>query len=66
MIIGCLTGNGKRPPLDGSYAFYAAGVTDPLPPDLRPDRAPDGERARSEKPGWTSCSSSVRSVLSTA
>lgn len=42
MIIGCLTGNGKRPPLDGAYAFYAPGVTDPLAPDLRPDRAPGG------------------------
>ena len=39
MNIGCLTGNGRRSPVDGSYAFCAPGVTDSLAPDLQPDRA---------------------------
>ncbi len=40
MIIGCLTGNGKRPPVDGAYAFHAPGLIDPLIPDLQSDRTP--------------------------
>ena len=40
MIIGCLTGNGKRSPIAGSYAYCAPGLTLPLAPDLAPDRAP--------------------------
>ena len=38
MTIGCLTGNGKRSSIDGTYAFHAPGVIDPLAPDLAPDR----------------------------
>ena len=42
MVIGCLTGNSKRPPLDGTFAFYAPGLTDLLAPDLHPDHVPGG------------------------
>ena len=38
MNIGCLTGNGRRSPVEGSYAFCAPGVIDSLAPDLQPDR----------------------------
>ena len=40
MIFGCLSGNGKRPPIEGAYSFCAPGLTIPLSPDLQPDRAP--------------------------
>jgi hypothetical protein len=40
MMIGCLTGNGKRPPIDGTYAFHVLGLVDTLPPDLQADRTP--------------------------
>ena len=46
MVIGCLTGNGKRVPIQGDYTFCAPGLTDPLPPDLVPEPAPnDGAHA---------------------
>ena len=38
MIIGCLTGNGRRSSVDGTYGFNAPGVIDPLAPDLSADR----------------------------
>ena len=38
MTIGCLTGNGKRSSIDGTYGFNAPGVIDPLAPDLSADR----------------------------
>ena len=34
MVLGCLTGNGKRSPIEGDYAFCAPGLTAPLLPDL--------------------------------
>ena len=37
MIIGCLTGNGKRAPIEGSYAYHLPGLLDPLAPDLQPE-----------------------------
>jgi hypothetical protein len=40
MMIGCLTGNGKRSPVAGTYTFHAPGLIDPLPPDLQSDRSP--------------------------
>ena len=29
MLIGCLTGNGKRIPIDGTYAFHDVGADQP-------------------------------------
>ena len=37
MTLGCLTGNGKRQPIEGSYTLCAPGLTTPLLPDLKPE-----------------------------
>ena len=40
MIIGCLSGSGRGTAVEGTYTFCVPGRTNPLAPDLQPDRTP--------------------------
>ena len=38
--LGCLTGNGRGIPIDGTYAYHRRGLKEALPPDLAEEDAP--------------------------